>query len=165
MLACATDDEDALAAVFPYLEYNYAADEYAHEVRVHALRSLRFHHGSALVQARLLRLFDSVELGLQPELTEAFLYCPDLADLRLEMLCRLEGSQPLQEMAALFVLANFTDPTLGPIFHRYLRGHGPRHALAALIGLFPILDLQDQLALEACRELWRPNGGFGSLAI
>ena len=153
LIACATTDDQALYAVFPYLEYNDPKDEKAYEVRIDALRALRFPHNSTQVQAQLLKIFDRPELGVKRELTAALRYCPDQAGLRQTMLDRLATDQTVP---ALFVLATLHDPNLRPTLHQHLHGPTSRHALAALLGLFPILDHQDRSALEACREYWSP---------
>jgi hypothetical protein len=156
MFACATRDQQSLAALYPYLEYADPEDKENYSVRVHALHTLRFHHGSGETQARLLQLFDRPELGVRRELTGALRFCPDQPGLRQAMLQRLQTGDAGQSSAALFVLAIFNDVSLRATFHQHLRGYTSTHALAGLYGLFPILNQSDRMALEACRLAWRP---------
>lgn len=162
----ATCDEDALSALFPFFEYHESAVTELAEaeglsVRRWAVQSLYFNHGSRRVQDALLAAFDRPGLGIKKQLTNAFRYCPEPAELKQAMLTRIDATDPENSLSACYVLGILADPELRPTFHEAMMGEDVERAYAGTLGLLRILTEVDAPVLQQVRERWRPEGWPG----
>jgi hypothetical protein len=158
----ATTDEGALSALFPHFDYSrWPRDEQRETedlwVRLRAIESLYFEHGSKRVQDKLVAVFDRPGLGIKKALTNAFNFCPGKADLRERMLERTNDANPENALSAWYVLGVLKDQELRPKFHQLLRNENAYYVQAGLFGLFPMLTEVDIPELKRCQQAWRPS--------